>query len=234
MKTKIKWLLIGLLGWFIILCLGSLIFKDEIDEYNKEIELKKEIEYKENQKELFIKKQLELDKLNYRKSWADSLIKAAKGLVYERYESDFKDSIFIYLTLAPSKNIDVFEESELPFLIENYKSYMKGKVGDDYNDEFNIIVVPGKEYQALEAKYSKINKLITNGRMYSLETLIQTQLNDPDSFEHVETQMEDKGKYMLVRIIARCKNAFGAKILTSFDVKLDFDGSVLSLKENCE
>lgn len=222
MKTLFKVLLIAFVAFVAMLVIIVAIMpKEEFERVRVE---------KIKEDSLKIAKELKI--LDLRKEWADSVIKAAKGLVYESYESDFKDSLFISLTIRPSKDIDIYIEHELPFLQVSYSNYMKAALGEEYKDVFVVWPVVGKEYIALEKKYEKINTLITNGRFLDLEMVIREGLNDTDSFEHVLTEMEDKGKYVLVRITARAKNGFGAKILTQFDAKLGFDGSIISIKEN--
>ena len=55
-------------------------------------------------------------------------------------------------------------------------------------------------------------------------------MNDPKSFEHIETTYTDKGDYLLVYMKFRGKNSFGAKVLQTAIGTVDLNGNVLSVK----
>lgn len=54
---------------------------------------------------------------------------------------------------------------------------------------------------------------------------VKQSMNDPDSFEHVETRYADKKSYIIIAMQFRGKNAFGAKVLNSIAAKVNIDGS---------
>jgi len=59
-----------------------------------------------------------------------------------------------------------------------------------------------------------------------LESYIKRNMNDPGSFEHVETRYEDKGDHLIVITKFRGKNAFGGMVINSMMAKVDIDGNI--------
>ncbi|MGC9422697.1 hypothetical protein [Vibrio sp.] len=68
-----------------------------------------------------------------------------------------------------------------------------------------------------------------NGSHRNLVSHIKRQMNDPSSFEHVETVYWDKGNHLIVRTTFRGKNAFGGVVLNSVTAKVSLDGKVLEI-----
>ena len=60
-----------------------------------------------------------------------------------------------------------------------------------------------------------------DGSHYRLEKYIKDNLNDPDSYKHVETRCIDKGDYLVVITKYRGKNAFGAVVTEIMTAKVD-------------
>lgn len=58
---------------------------------------------------------------------------------------------------------------------------------------------------------------------------IKASMNDPKSYDHVETVFWDRGDYLLIRTRFRGKNAFGGVILNTVNAKVDFSGNVLDI-----
>lgn len=77
--------------------------------------------------------------------------------------------------------------------------------------------VIGKHFSSWDGSHNGLTKLIKDG------------MNDPVSYEHVETTYTDNGDYLLITTSFRGKNAFGAKVLNSITAKVDFDGNVLEI-----
>lgn len=90
------------------------------------------------------------------------------------------------------------------------------------------------EERAKEDRQNKIRALFSqlDGRHYGLTIVVKKNMNDPDSFEHVKTVYADKGTYLLVTMMFRGKNAFGAKVINTVSAKVDLDGSVLMLLQD--
>ena len=56
-------------------------------------------------------------------------------------------------------------------------------------------------------------------------------MNDPGSYEHVETVYGDMGNHLVVRTTFRGKNAFGGVVSNWVKAKTDLDGNVLEVIE---
>jgi len=89
-----------------------------------------------------------------------------------------------------------------------------------------------QETKALaEAQASRAEKLkgmfsAYDGSHRGLVSAVEKNMNDPDSFDHVETRFSDKGDYILVYMKYRGKNSFGALVLGEITVKSDLDGNI--------
>lgn len=68
-----------------------------------------------------------------------------------------------------------------------------------------------------------------DGSHTGLVKLIKADMNDPDSFQHVETRVVDKGDHLLVGMTFRGKNAFGGVVTQIAYAKVSPNGSVLEL-----
>jgi len=71
-----------------------------------------------------------------------------------------------------------------------------------------------------------------DGSHRGLDRLIKNTLNDPDSYDHVETVYWDMGKYLVVKTTFRGKNAFGAVVLNWVKAKSDMDGNIIEIMES--
>ncbi len=70
-----------------------------------------------------------------------------------------------------------------------------------------------------------------DGSHINLERYIESIMNDPDSYDHVETVYWDRGDYLIVQTTFRGKNAFGGVVINSIKAKVSLDGQVLSIIE---
>lgn len=84
-----------------------------------------------------------------------------------------------------------------------------------------------------DTRQEKIEKQFSgwSGAHTNLERYIKDNMNDPDSYEHVETSYKDYNNYILVITKYRGTNKFGAKVLGSTKAKVDIDGNVLEIVE---
>lgn len=71
-----------------------------------------------------------------------------------------------------------------------------------------------------------------DGSHIKLTRLIKKSMNDPDSYEHVETVYWDMGSHLIIRTMFRGKNAFGGVIKNWVKAKTDIDtGQVIEVIE---
>lgn len=68
-----------------------------------------------------------------------------------------------------------------------------------------------------------------DGSHIGLERAIKHAMNDPKSYEHVETRYIDKGDYLIVTTTFRGKNALGGIVVNRWTAKADPDGKVLQI-----
>lgn len=68
-----------------------------------------------------------------------------------------------------------------------------------------------------------------NGAHYELEKIVKAAMNDPASYEHIETKYVDKGDYLLLITHYRGKNAFGGKVASSTSAQASIDGKVIKV-----
>lgn len=70
-----------------------------------------------------------------------------------------------------------------------------------------------------------------DGSHRGLTKVIKASMNDPDSYDHVETVYWDKGDHLIVRTTFRGKNAFGGVVKNWVKAKVDMDGNVIAVIE---
>ena len=70
-----------------------------------------------------------------------------------------------------------------------------------------------------------------DGSHIALAQLVKENMNDPKSYEHVETVYWDQGDHLIVKMTFRGANAFGGKVLGSVRAKCSLDGRVLEILE---
>lgn len=68
-----------------------------------------------------------------------------------------------------------------------------------------------------------------DGSHRGLTALIKKGMNDPKSYEHVETTYGDKGDSLVVKTTFRGKNAFGGVVANWVIAKTDLDGNVIEV-----
>ena len=86
---------------------------------------------------------------------------------------------------------------------------------------------------AAEARKKQIERQFSDrdGSHGNLERVIKQSMNDPDSYDHVETVYWDRGDHLVVRTTFRGKNAFGGIVKNSVKAKVSLDGQVLQILE---
>lgn len=68
-----------------------------------------------------------------------------------------------------------------------------------------------------------------DGSHRGLTEVIKKSMNDPNSYEHVETVYWDKGDHLVVKTTFRGKNAFGGVVKNWVMAKVGLDGSVVEV-----
>lgn len=83
----------------------------------------------------------------------------------------------------------------------------------------------------IEARIKKLESQFSawDGSHRALERVIKNGMNDPDSYEHVETTYRDLGDSLIVSTTFRGKNAFGGMVKNTVVAQVDLDGNVLKI-----
>lgn len=71
-----------------------------------------------------------------------------------------------------------------------------------------------------------------DGSHRGLERIIKKTMNDPDSYDHVETVYWDRGSHLVVKTTFRGKNAFGGVVVNWVKAKSDMDGNIIEIIES--
>lgn len=71
-----------------------------------------------------------------------------------------------------------------------------------------------------------------DGSHRNLTEYIKKSMNDPSSYEHVETAYWDLKDHLVVLTTFRGKNALGATVTNSVKAEVDLDGNVAKIIEN--
>jgi len=87
--------------------------------------------------------------------------------------------------------------------------------------------------EAKKEKKEKIEKHFSSwdGSHLELTKYIKSIMNDPSSYEHVETKYWDMGDHLIVLTSFRGKNAFGGLVKNNIKAKVGFDGKIISIIE---
>lgn len=94
-----------------------------------------------------------------------------------------------------------------------------------------------EEEKGRQKEIDKRKKLVSSqfnewdGAHPGLVIFVRNSMNDPKSFEHVETRYRDDGDSIFVVMKFRGNNKFGAKVLNTVNAKVDFKGNVIEVKQ---
>jgi hypothetical protein len=96
---------------------------------------------------------------------------------------------------------------------------------DDEESKTNADGTPKTERQIkVESQFSS-----WDGSHRGLTDLIKKSMNDPDSYEHIETRFRDDGDNIYVITKFRGANAFGGKVINTVTARVDFSGNVIEV-----
>lgn len=142
------------------------------------------------------------------------------------------------------KNGDLNEEKLKAFLAKKY-----GVKPDDIHLPYPFMdYVAVNPYESAQDKQAEIDKASANkaaiearikklesqfsawdGSHRTLERAIKKSMNDPDSYEHVETTYRDLGDSLIVSTTFRGKNGFGGMVKNTVVAQVDLDGNILNI-----
>ena len=134
--------------------------------------------------------------------------------------------------------MNIRQDSRLKIFIEDYLTRYASDYVKSEKEAYRarILERQQKEQQERDAlekaqRNEKIVKLFSawDGSLYSLVRYTKESMNDPKSFDHIETRYTDNGTDLTVYMKFRGKNAFGALVINSVMAKVDFEGNVISI-----
>lgn len=132
-----------------------------------------------------------------------------------------------YNQLIDAANVD---EENLNYTVKPIKSLMNDSV---YS---SVEIIPGKRLsqKEIEERKRKIESGFSawDGSHNELEKYLKKVLNDPGSYEHIETNYWEMDSYLLVKMHYSAKNGFGGRVRGLITAKCDIDGSVLEVISN--
>lgn len=96
----------------------------------------------------------------------------------------------------------------------------------------NSVAQQKEDYEKRKAEFEEKCLSGWDGSNRELVRIVKENMNDPDSFEHVETLYRLYKDYAVVIMKFRGNNTFGGKVLNSVTAKVNIeDGSVISVQE---
>jgi tetratricopeptide (TPR) repeat protein len=184
-------------------------------------------------------KKARLDKLRAVKTnWADSIVKDWKGSFIKSWgASANSDTIYFQLTKNASKGN---WRASTDLLQSNYQKNLDTLLNSALGttpEIPQIIFIPDSLQHSINLKEAQREKDILkqfsvwDGSHTKLKRYVKNNMNDPKSFEHVESIYADKGSFIYVYMKFRGTNAFGAKVLNEVRAKVDLQGNILSVEQ---
>lgn len=179
------------------------------------------------------------------------LIKEAKS----KYSSTENNAIKLEKEIEKSKDVEFAKQILAKMTDEEFKQLKTNALNKEYltqktlNKNFLEFlssksaerekIIAEIKLQEEIAKQEELNKnrkeLIEkqfseyDGSHRGLEKYVKDNMNDPDSYDHIETRFLDKGDFILVVTKFRGANAFGGKVINTVSAKVDLEGNVFKI-----
>lgn len=102
---------------------------------------------------------------------------------------------------------------------------------NQFIEEFKVKEEIEKNEEIQRKRKELIDKQFSpyDGSHRGLTRLLKENMNDPDSYEHVQTRFRDEGDNILVITKYRGNNAFGGKVLNDITARVDINGNVIEI-----
>ena len=143
----------------------------------------------------------------------------------ETWKKDYPDNEYLTTEVLDYKLLD--ENKNL--IVSNISTEEKKKIEKSIIES---IKDSKKELKEIETSNPEEQFSKWDGSHKKLTELIKSKMNNPDSYEHVETKAANKSDYILVVTTFRGGNAYGATITSTYTAKCDKNtGEVLSVQE---
>ena len=157
-----------------------------------------------------------------------------ENLYFEEEDVSYLNCKRLNLRVLLNNSLD---ENERNAFFDLYNKKYKEKF-----NEINIFFINGEKEDigkkvAFDKKtfgkcIEKVKNSDWDGSVSQIESFLEKNLNDPDSYESIEwSEVIKNDKGYVVRHKYRAKNGFGALIIQNQIFYLDFDGNILDVKE---
>lgn len=137
----------------------------------------------------------------------------AKGLMAQNYIG----AIDVYTRLAELEPNNASHKRMLAAAIKGNEAVKMAAEKARYEAQ-----VKSERKGKIEAQFSGYS-----GAHRNFERLIKKSMNDPDSYDHVETRYTDKGDYIRIYMTFRGRNAFGGMVMNTEVADYSIDGDFL-------
>lgn len=169
--------------------------------------------------------------------YAERVLKEWNNTYVKSYNISKNNDSIIFNMSAPSTEGNWTSGAKLNERIyqKRYDSVFKSKFTTD-NVTTKIVYNPNKGQLEKNAVIERRNHLVNrqfatfNGSNAFLVNFIKKRMNDPKSFEHINTSYKDKGSYIDVYMKFRGINAQGVLVLNQIKAKMSINGEVISVK----
>lgn len=103
-------------------------------------------------------------------------------------------------------------------------------INTNISDKPNVAVIE-KPLTTAEIRINDIEKQFSmwSGAHRGLEKMVEKSLNDPDSYEHIETRYTDMGDHIWLNMKYRARNQFGGMVTGQVIAKSDINGNVFEI-----
>jgi len=206
-----------------------------------------------NQAEIFINNNKIGDALTaLNKSQELNIVKSENpAFALEEKITKLQSSEFLKKTLTnmTDKDFDLLQKGELKRSFINHESLNKlflTKLQKNA-DQRTIYIAENEELRKKEQEEAEKKKIedadkartemiekqfsTWDGSHTKLSRLIKDSMNDPDSYEHVETKYWDMKDHLIVNTIFRGKNSFGGVVKNNVKAKISLDGENIEILE---
>ncbi|MDH5184881.1 MAG: hypothetical protein OEX12_13445 [Gammaproteobacteria bacterium] len=116
--------------------------------------------------------------------------------------------------------------SQLSVLHPSNATY-KSKV--TYHTNKSIAAAKKRKQEEARKKQLEMQFSAWDGSHIALERHIKKNMNDPDSYEHVETGYWDRGDHLVVSTTFRGRNAYGGMVKNTLKAKVTLDGKIIEV-----
>ena len=169
----------------------------------------------------------------------NTLLDQARAALKQQQAENRRAEILAELKSIPAqeykRNRDLYKE--IVALFPNDEAYSKKlsfyetKYADKVERRRAAAERKKKEAERTAAREKQIEAQFSawDGSHRNLERAIEQSMNDPDSYEHVETVYWDMKSHLVVKTTFRGKNAFGGLVINWVKAKVDLNGNVLAV-----